>query len=524
MRVIITLCLLPLASALAKPNILLIMADDLGFSDLGCYGSEIKTPQLDQLAANGLRYTQFYNTARCWPTRSSILTGFYPQQIGRDKLDGIPRANRPTWAQLLPHMLKDAGYRSYHSGKWHVDGAVLAGGFDRSFHLKDQHRFFNPTSLFEDDKPLPKVDRSSGFYGTTAVTDYALRYLEDHQASHADKPFFAYVAYAAPHFSLHALPEDIEAVGERYRVGWDAIREQRWERLQELGIVKGSLPDVEHEIGPPYHFPDDLKKLGPGEVNRPLPWKELSPVQRAFQADKMAVHAAMIERMDADIGRLLEQLKKMKVYEDTLILFLSDNGASAEIMVRGDGHDPSAAPGSAASHLCLGPGWSSTCNTPFRRHKTWTHEGGACTPLVVQWLNGFPARGELRHDPGHVIDFVPTLLELCKSRRNIPTPAKAPGRSLVKTFKQDQRWNRPIWWAHDGHRAMRVGDWKAVCLAKGEWELYDLKNDRTEHRNLAETNPEKLQELVSAWEQMVSEFKQVAPKPNPKGKKRTKRK
>jgi arylsulfatase len=503
----------------AAPNFLAILVDDMGYSDIGCYGGEIKTPRLDDLAANGLRYTQFYNTARCWPTRAALMSGYYPQQINRDKVGNIPgggRGVRPAWAPLFVQDLKRAGYRSYHSGKWHIDGMPIATGFDRSYYLNDQHRFYNPTLHHEDDKKLPPVKRESGYYGTTAVSDKAVEYLKQHQAEHNSKPFFAYVAFAAPHFPLHAPAGDVAKVGDRYKVGWEVIRQQRWARIQKLGIATGTLSKVEPDVGPPYHFADAYKILGDGEVNKPLPWAELTAKQKAFQADKMAVHAAMIERMDAEIGRILDQIKAMNAYDDTLILFFSDNGASAEIMVRGDGHKQGAPAGSADSHLCLGPGWSSASNTPFRMHKTWVHEGGSCTPLIAHWPKGITAKGELRRSTGHVIDIAPTLLELAGVKRQPTGGAPAfPGRSLAPTFKHDANWSRTLWWAHDGHHAIRVGDMKAVKTKQGDWELFDLANDRAETSNLAKANPEKLAELTKQWQATVDGFAKLDRGPKP---------
>jgi len=491
------------------------MADDLGYSDLGCYGGEIETPHLDRLAKNGLRFIQFYNTARCWPTRAALLTGYYAQQVRRDTLPGIQsggRGKRPAWAPLLPKLLAPLGYRSYHSGKWHIDGMPIENGFDRSYYLKDQGRFFNPKVHWEDDKKLPPVEPNSGYYGTTAIADHAIKCLKEHQAKFADKPFFHYLAFTAPHFPLHALPEDIARYREKYRKDWEAVRRQRWQRQQDAGIVDGALSQVERDIGPPYHFPEHLKKLGSGEVNRPLPWKDLTEEQREFQAAKMAVHAAMVDRIDQELGRVLEQLRAMNVYDSTLIFFLSDNGASAEIMVRADGHDPSAAPGSAASYLCLGPGWSTTCNTPFRRHKTWVHEGGIATPLVVHWPDGISARGQLRHNPGHVIDIVPTILEVAgtvaKQTDSNPSP---PGKSLLPLFSKDNAVNHDyLWWLHEGNRAIRVGDWKLVAAKGDPWELYNLMADRSETKNLAAERPDKVRELESQWQRRLEEFRRHA--------------
>jgi arylsulfatase len=497
------------------PNIVIILADDLGFSDLGCYGGEIRTPNLDGLASRGLRFTQFYNTARCWPTRAALLTGYYAQQVRRDTVAGISSgANgiRPKWARLLPEMLRPLGYRSYHSGKWHLDGMPLANGFDRSYLLEDVGRYFRPRVHFEDDRRLPPIEPGSGFYATNAIASHGINYLADHQAKHAGQPFFLYLAFSAPHFPLHAPAEDIARYQGRYHKGWEAVRAERWRRIQDLGLVRGRLSDVEHEVGPPYHFPEALRVLGPGEVNRPVPWATLTDVQREFQAAKMEIHAAMVDRLDREIGRVLDQLRKMGAFENTLILFLSDNGASAEIMVRDDGHDPAAAPGSAASHLCLGPGWSSVANTPFRRHKTWVHEGGIATPLIVHWPGRVPTEGALRHDPGHVIDLVPTIREVTGSRRphsedGRPIPAP-PGKSLVPAFARDGTVNHDeLWWEHEGNRAIRMGDWKLVAAGReSPWELYDLATDRTETRNRAADKPAKVRELAERWQQRRQEF------------------
>ncbi|MDB4491433.1 arylsulfatase [bacterium] len=498
------LCLFTNVVAAAPPNVLIILADDLGFSDLGCYGGEIATPNLDTLAKEGSRHTQFYNTARCWPSRAAILTGYYPQQIRRDALPGVKsggRGKRPAWAPLLPTLLKPKNYRSYHSGKWHLDGMPLAEGFDHSYYLKDQGRFFNPKVHYQDDKQLPSVEPKSGYYGTVAVADHAINQLRDHAEHFPEQPFFQYLAFAAPHFPLHALPEDIERYKNHYDSGWDSIRKERWQRQQALGLLNGAqLSPTEQDLGPPYHFAEALEILSPGEVNRPLPWNTLTGEQQAFQATKMAIHAAMVDRMDKEIGRVIDQLKLMKAYENTLIVFLSDNGASAEIMVRDDGHDPKAAPGSAATYLCLGPGWSTTCNTPFRKHKTWVHEGGIATPFIARW----PASVKERPDtdsPSHVIDLVPTILDLAE----IETPAR-PGVSLF----EEPTAPRELWWMHEGNRAFRQGNCKLVAVKNGPWELYDLLKDRAETKNLAKDITNKVIELARLWELRWQSFQKDA--------------
>ncbi len=500
------------------PNLVFILADDMGYSDLGCYGGEIETPNLDALAAGGLRFAQFYNTTRCWPTRAALLTGYYAQQVRRDILPGECGGGvtvRPEWARLLPDLLEPAGYRSYHSGKWHLDGKVLDGGFQRSLDRRNQGNFFTAKGSYIDDAPIEPAADESGYYATITTVDHALDCLREHADTYADRPFFHYIAFIAPHFPLHALPEDIARYRDRYMDGWDVMRQQRFARQREMGLVNTTLSELEREVGPPYHFPEALEMLGPGEVNRPLPWSELTDEQRRFQATKMAIHAAMVDRMDREIGRVIEQLKAMGAFRNTLIFFASDNGASAEIMVRDGGHDPEAPPGSAATYLCLGPGFSSAANTPFRRHKTWVHEGGISTPLVVHWPEGIRARGEFRHSPGHVIDIVPTILDAVgiekpASWEGQPVP-EAPGRSLQGAFAEDNVIDREfLWWLHEGNRAVRTGDWKLVASKGDPWELYDLSTDRAESRDLARLQPDRVKELEAIWQRELAAMKHLA--------------
>ncbi|MFA6544762.1 MAG: sulfatase-like hydrolase/transferase, partial [Limisphaerales bacterium] len=343
------------AGGKTRPNILVILADDLGYSDLGCYGSEISTPNLDALAKDGLRFTQFYNTARCWPSRSVLLTGYYAQAIRRDTVAGVQsggRGVRPAWARLLPEMLKSQDYRSYHSGKWHLDGKPGECGFDHSYEIGGgQNNHFKAGGTTDDGVPVPQTD---DYYSSTATAEHAIKCLKEHAEKYSGRPFFHYLAFIAPHFPLHAPAADVAKYRNRYQDGWNVLQTERYQRMLGLRIITSPLPPMEREVGPPYAFPDAMAKLGSGEINRPLPWTELTTEQREFQAAKMAVHAAMVDRMDREIGRVIAQLKAMGQLENTVILFASDNGASAEIMVRGDGHDPAASPGSAKTFLCLG--------------------------------------------------------------------------------------------------------------------------------------------------------------------------
>ena len=500
-----------------RPNFLLILADDMGYSDAGCYGGEISTPNLDRLAANGVRFTQGYGTGRCWPSRSCLMTGYYAQQIRMDP----PKGRLPAWTRLVPHYLKDAGYRCYHSGKWHINGApkvVTDGGFDRSYRLADHNRFFSPKTHFENDEALPEVSRDEGYYAPTAIADFAIRSLRDHAAEHPQEPFFQYLAFTSPHFPLHALQEDIARYRQRYRRGWDRVRDARWRRMREMGLVNCELSALQPDTIPGWNLAEEelQKRIGPGEAGYAVPWEELTEEQKELQATKMAIHAAMIHRMDREIGRVLQQLRDMGAYRDTVVVFLSDNGASAEQIIRGDEHDPSAPLGSAGSYLCLGPGWSTAANTPFRLHKHWIHEGGISSPFIAHWPAGLKARGELRYTPNHFVDIVPTVLELAGAARDEnwrgkPTPPLA-GRSLVPALAADVEVPRDsIFFHHAGNRGIRVGDWKLVAAGKnGPWELYDLSVDRCEMVNLAERHPLRLRQLTELWEANEREFRSMA--------------
>ena len=498
------------ANTATRPNIVVILADDLGYSDLGCYGGEIATPHLDTLAATGVRFRSFHNTGRCWPTRAALLTGYYPQSVRRDTVDGVRsggRGERPEWAPLIARPLGDAGYRCYHSGKWHVDGMPVAEGFDRSYYLKDQSRFFSPTKHWLDDQPLPPVQRGTDFYATDTVAQYAVDFLAEHARETPDQPFFCYLAFAAPHFPLHARPQDIARYRGRYAAGWDAVRQQRIDALAAVGWGSQTAAVPLRKVGSPYGFVDQIAQFGPGEFDAYRPWDTLTEQQQAFQAAKMEVHAAMVDRMDQQIGRVMEQISRTGDAANTLVLFLSDNGASAELMVRGDGHDPAAAAGSADTHLCLGPGWSTTANTPFAYHKTWTHQGGIATPLLVNWPAGdLPGIGGWTDQVGHAIDLWPTLLTAANISLETASPHDRPGRSL---WPLDQTPERQLWWSHEENRAYRDGRWKIVSAradrserGDGAWELYDLAVDPAETRDLAGQHPGRVEVMAKKWDQL----------------------
>jgi arylsulfatase len=421
---------------------------------------------------------------------------------------------------VLPHYLKPLGYRCYHSGKWHLLGApkpVADGGFDHSYRFEDWDRYFSPARHFEDDRLAPPVKPGSGYYATTAFADHAIKCLKDHAKNYPDRPFFSYLAFISPHFPLHALPEDIARYRDRYLEGWDAVRERRWQRLRAMGIVSCDLSPLDTKLTPRYFKPELLQQVGPGEVEHAVPWNTLSDEQKRFQATKMAIHAAMVDRMDREIGRVLDQIRAMGAFENTLIFFLSDNGADATLLVRGEGHDQSAPPGSWRSFLCIGPGWASASNAPFRRHKIWVHEGGIATPLIVHWPKGIAARGELRHDLGHVIDFVPTLCGLAGAKPegvwNGATVPPLPGRSLVPALAKDGAVTRDfLFFHHEGNRALRMGNWKLVSAREDRdaWELFDLATDRCEKFNVADQHPDLLRQMEARWSALEAEYRRLA--------------
>lgn len=498
-----------------RPNFLVILADDMGYSDARCYGGDIETPNIDSLATGGLRFTQGYSTARCGPSRSCITTGRYAQQTA---CDVMTPGNIPEWTRFAPHYLKPLGYRAYHSGKWHLRfKPVETVSFDHSYTLLDQSRFFTPTAHLLDDEPLPRPKPADGFYGTKAIAEHAVRFLQGHARVHKDDPFYFYLAFTSPHFPLHALQEDIAEYKDRFAEGWDVMRARHHKRMREMGLINCDLAKLEPGVYPPWNTPaeEQVARFGPGEVARAVPWATLSREQKDFQRTKMAIHAAMITRMDREIGRVLAQLKAMDAYNDTLILFVSDNGASAEIMIRGEGHDPAAAPGSEATHLCLGPGWSSASNTPFRLHKSWVHEGGIASPWIAHWPNGIAGKGRLRHTPCHFVDIVPTMIDLgggdvakAPVAGSPPLAGKSLAPALKPAGKSEPRIEREfLYFHHNNNRALRHGDWKLVAAgADGPWELYNLASDRCEQKNLIAAEPKRAEAMAALWKRTGTSF------------------
>lgn len=494
-----------------KPNFLVIVADDMGFSDAGCYGGEISTPNLDALAANGVRFMQHYSTGRCWPSRACIMTGNYYQQVPK-----VSHGKLPDWGRPAPHYLRPLGYRSYHSGKWHVNQfpwPVAHGGFDQSYYIRDYDRNFAVKQHSLNDEPLPPVEAGSGYYSSTAIAERAITFLRQHAAAHAQSPFLMYLAFIAPHFPLHAPAADIAFYRGKYDEGWDAIREQRMERLKAEKIVDCALSPRQPRTRPKWNLSAEelAEYIGHGEAAKALCWQNLTPVQQAFQARKMEIHAAMIHRLDREAGRVIAQIKAMGQWENTVTLFVSDNGASAEQIIRGDGHDKKSTPGTGASYLCLGPGWSTAANTPFRYHKSWVHEGGVASPLIVHWPDGIRARGELRHAPSHFVDILPTMLEWAGQKvdpawKNPNSPPLA-GVSLVRAIRENRDPERDyIFFRHIGHRALRMGKWKLVAVHHGKWELYDMESDRSELHNLARKYPERVKQMAETWEHAHATF------------------
>jgi arylsulfatase len=488
-----------------KPNILVIVASDLGYADLGCFGGDIDTPTLDLLAEDGLRFSQFYTAGRGPDSRLSLLTGYYHDQIGV-----FPRP----WVKTLPQMLAEADYRSYHSGRWSLErwfrSPLSGAGFDRSYRIADTARHLWPKEHYLDGRRLDAVDRSDDYNATTASADNLIDFLKEHQDDHNDQPFFAYLSLSAPHHPLQAMQDDIDDYAERFGDGWDARRARIFVKQKQMGLIDTDLSPLEPRIVAPGSTEEQRETLGPGEVPYALRWFELTSQEQRFQSEKMRVYAAMVDRMDREIGRVLTQLRRMRVYENTLIIFTSDNGASSEILIGEAGHDASAKPGSGDTYLCLGPGWATASNTPFRRHKYSTHEGGIAVPFIAHWRMAIEDEGEIYDEPTHVIDLAPTLLRLAGLEPESPAEdaPDLPGIDLMPAFTGD--WNaseRELFFHQDGNRALRQGYWKIVSSEdERAWSLHDTRTDRAEKNNVGKRYPEKLLELTLRWDRLRKDF------------------
>lgn len=512
-----------------RPNVIIMMADDMGFSDIGCYGGEINTPALDDLAKNGLRFTQFYNTGRCCPTRAALLSGLYSHQAGvgwmmsdngHDGYRGELNRNCMTIAEVL----KTAGYSTYMSGKWHVTKDVRPDGeksnwprqrgFDRFFGtIHGAGSFYDPNSLTQDNT---QITPGKDFYYTDAISDFAIKCIDEHKQ---ENPFFMYVAYTAPHWPMHALPEDIERYKGRYDDGWDALRGQRFSQQKKMGLINKDW------------------KLTPRDEGVPVWPKEK---EKAWQIRRMEVYAAMVDRMDFGIGRIVAKLKESNQLDNTLILFLADNGGCAEeygskgvvrptlaearkipLMKEGelqtrmqplitrDGipvkTGQGVMPGPADTYVAYGKGWANASNTPFRMYKHWVHEGGISSPLIAHWPKGIARNGELDRQPGHLIDLMATCVDVAKA--TYPKTFKGKeiypmeGRSLRPAFRSETIERDALYWEHEGNRAIRQGKWKLVAKgANGPWELYDIDQDRTELNDLANKFPDKVKALADKWD------------------------
>lgn len=506
-----------------RPNVVLVMADDLGFSDVGAYGGEIRTPHVDRLAAEGLRFSQFYNCARCVPTRGALLTGLYPHQAGvghmlRPVMPGY-EGELSRRAVTLAEALRPAGYATGMSGKWHLSHLHIRGkdqldfrsgapwwdtketwpvarGFDEFYGtIAGVENFFDPFSLVHGETlTRPK---SADYYYTDAVADHAARTIRANAAS--GRPFFQYVAFTAPHWPLHALEEDVARYAGVYEAGWDEVRRARHARLARMGMIDPRWPLAARDTAVP-------------------PWADAP--EKAWQARTMAVYAAMVDRMDQGIGRILDALRESGVEDDTLVLFLSDNGASAED-VRPEwydvpsrtragepirvGNDPAVRAGPQTTWRSYQAPWANASNTPFRLYKKWMHEGGIATPFIARWPAGVRARGGITHQPAHVIDVVATVLDAA----GVPYPAEhaghpvtpLEGRSLLPLFRGgDAPVHEALFWEHEGNRAVRRGRWKLVSRHPGAWELYDMEADRTETRDLAGAEPARVAALAAEHE------------------------
>ena len=505
--------LLPALAALAgaadsRPNIVIILADDMGFSDVGCYGSEIATPNIDRLSAEGVRFTQFYNMSRCCPTRAALLTGLYPHQAGIGQMvDDYAKGERaklnsPAYTDRLndhcvtiAEALGAAGYETMISGKWHVGTAREAWpdrrGFAHSFALVvgamnyfgsgPQHLPGVTTALMELDGESWRPP-AEGFYSTDAFTDQAVTFLRERKDR--ERPFFLYLAYNAPHWPLHALPEDIAKYRGKYRAGFGEVRKARLVRQIEMGL-----------------FPTDTPLL-PRDPQVKA-WGTMSDAEHDEWDLRMAIYAAQVDRMDQGIGRVLAALHENGAEQNTLVLFLSDNGGCHEKIDQGK---PDAPLGTRDSYTSYRRAWAQVSNTPFRLYKHWTHEGGIATPLIARWPAQIHHGGDFNREVGHVIDLMPTALEAAGATypKRFADHEITPGEgvSLLPALLRGEPLVRPqpIFWEHEGNRAVRDGKWKLVAQFGKPWELYDLASDRTEAHNVAAEQPETVRDLSAKYD------------------------
>ncbi|MEX2351761.1 MAG: arylsulfatase [Balneolaceae bacterium] len=528
-----------------RPDIILIMADDMGFSDIGSYGSEIRTPTLDGLASDGVRFREFYNHARCMPTRASLMTGRYPHQAGVGGMEpdrGFPgyRGNLNHESVTLAEALRINGYRTYMVGKWHLTRHNAANevaenkfnwplqrGFDRYYgSILGAGSFYGPNTLTRGnrnidegrvfpgavwappaDAELPVMNDGSYYY-TDVINSTGAQFIRDHHETQKEDPFFLYVAHTAPHWPLHAPEEDVEPYLDLYRQGWDEIRRQRYERMIELDVIDASwnLPDRPQEL--PAWEDLDIEGL-PDQVREAIETNDLEI--REELALRMSIHAAMVERMDRGIGEIIDALKETGRFENTLIMFLTDNGAASEWGTYGIGWPrmtaTGAKTGSPQSYASIGVAWAHVSNSPFRYWKLYNHEGGAATSFIAHWPKGIDAKGEWRDQTGHIIDVMPTLMEVSGStypeQYNGHQIEPYEGVSLLPAFR-NETLNReePLFFEHMGRRAVRDGRWKLVTTETGidgRWELYDMESDRTETRDLADEHPERVEQMAAAW-------------------------
>ena len=503
-----------------QPNVVLILVDDMGFSDIGCYGGEVRTPNLDRLARQGVRFSQFYNTARCSPSRASLLTGLHPHQTGIGILtnDDRPRGYPGTIngrCVTIAEALKTAGYATCLSGKWHLssemrtpnDAWPTRRGFDRFFGtLTGCGSFWQPGTLTRGEANAEHEADAPGFYYTDAITDEACAFVREQTAAKTN-PFFLYLAYTAPHWPLHAREEDIAAYDGVFDAGWDALRERRMQRLREQGL-----------------FDDGTVPAG-RDPTQPA-WSDAE--HKAWQVRRMQVYAAQIEAVDRGVGRVLDELERSGTLDDTLVIFLSDNGASDEALplveldrfrqrrdilrvttrdgreVRIGNDDPTVLPGGEDTYASYGRAWANLSNTPFRFYKRWTHEGGIATPLIVHWPGGAMSTGSVVRRPFQLVDVLPTILEAT----GVPYPTRyagreiqpCEGRSFLPALRGRSSPDGTLYWEHTGNGAIRRGRWKLVREHPNAWELYDMATDRCELHDLAADRPEVVRELVDAWQ------------------------